>query len=133
MGEEALADQLSVHAFVEAAVTELFAEDMRFAPLLPDDDEPIGVRTLALAQWCGSFAAGFASAIGDLPAAPEEVSEILRDFVSISQLEEAEQADEDTERDLFELVEFAKVGTLLLLATMNSDDDAAAEESGEIH
>ncbi|MDP6375056.1 MAG: UPF0149 family protein [Pseudomonadales bacterium] len=129
VGEDALTDQFAVHAFVEAVMTELFAEDMRFLPLLPDDDETLADRTVALAQWCGSFAAGFAAAVGDLPAAPDEVGEILRDFVAISELEEAKNTNEDTERDLFELVEFAKVGALLLLATMNGDErinDASA-------
>ena len=128
MGEEALSDQMAVHAFVEASVEELFAEDMRFLPLLPDDNEPIALRTQALADWCGSFAAGFAAAVGDLPAAPDEVAEILRDFVAISELD-AEDNDEeqDAERDLIELVEFAKVGTLLMLASMNGEADAGQE------
>ena len=116
VGEDALADWDAVHRFVACAAPDLFAEDLGFVPLLPSDDEPLEARATGLAEWCGSFVSGFVHAAGEPAEADEdEVAEILRDFAAISELDDRPPEDEAAERDLVELIEFARVGALLLI------------------
>lgn len=122
VGEETLSDQRAVLRFVEAAAPDLFAPDMRFQPLLPGDDESLHARAAGLAEWCGSFASGYGAAAGEVPDTGDEVGEILRDFVAISRLEEQPPEDDSGERDLVELIEFARVGALLLVGGRTRGD-----------
>jgi uncharacterized protein YgfB (UPF0149 family) len=133
LGEEALTHQSAVEDFVSAAVGQLQAEDMSFAPLLPDDDVPLPDRLEALGQWCASFLAGFAAGLArrgatSLEDCPEEVREIVRDFSAIAQID-ADPTDrgvEAAETDLVELEEFVKVGALLIMSTLNHEADDPA-------
>src|SRR5262250_795965 len=59
----------------------LLQPDMEFEPLLPADDQPIDVRTAALAQWCQGFLYGLgAGGITDASVLPADTGEIVRDF-----------------------------------------------------
>ena len=64
LGSDALTDAASVDAFVQASLPALFADDLSFQPLLPEDEAPIAVRVQAIAEWCGAFAAGYGAAHG---------------------------------------------------------------------
>lgn len=115
VGEDALTDQQTVEAFVGASISDLRAEDLRFAPLLPADDTPLDGRLEALAQWCSGFLAGLAAGLarrgtGSLAECPDEVREIIRDLAAIAQVEAGGAADDTAEADLAELEEFVKVG-----------------------
>ena len=107
---------------------------MTFAPLLPEDDAPLAVRTEALGQWCGSFLAGLAAGLarrgaGSLEDAPEEVREIVADFAAIAQIdpESAELSADALEGDLVELEEFVKVGVLLVMSAFEHESDDSPE------
>lgn len=133
IGEEALTHQGAVEDFVSAAVDELQAEDMSFAPLLPGDDVPLPDRLEALGQWCASFLAGFAAGLArrgatSLEDCPEEVREIVRDFSAIAQVDAdlAGRGTEAAETDFVELEEFVKVGALLIMSTLNHEADDPA-------
>ena len=58
VGAEAVADAETVEDFAALSLAGLDAEDLSFAPLLPDDDDPIADRVEALGEWCASFLAG---------------------------------------------------------------------------
>ena len=52
----------------------LGGDSMQFAPLLPDDEEPLSGRTSALAHWCEGFLYGLgASGLTSIKALPGEV------------------------------------------------------------
>ena len=122
LGSDALADADSVDEFVRASLDALMAEDLSFAPLLPDDDTPIVVRVQGIAEWCGAFAAGY----GVHPTAEDDQSEeLLRDFIAISGAEPDDEDDESAEAALSELEEYAKVGALLLATGGATPDDDA--------
>lgn len=127
---EGLVDQTSVHAFIDAALAELDADDFTFAPLLPEEDAALGARLEALGDWCASFLTGFAAGLsrrgqGSLDDCPEEVREIIRDLAAIAQID-ADAESESAERDLLELEEFVKVGVLLIRSTLaDANDDPA--------
>ena len=100
----------------EATAAALRQPDMEFELLLPDDDEPIEVRTAALAQWCQGFLYGLgAGAIPDASELPGEVGEMVRDFARSSRAGvDAAQDAESNESAYAELVEFVRVGVQLL-------------------
>ena len=118
LGSDALQDEESLEAFLQASLAALFAEDLSFQPLLPTDDAPLAVRVEAVAEWCGAFAAGYGAcqtAAGDLMEDGQS-DELLADFVAISGAQAEEQDDEEAEAALVELTEYVKVGALLLVS-----------------
>jgi uncharacterized protein len=143
VGADALTDERSVASFVAASLEALEADDLRFAPLLPEDDADLALRVEALGQWCGSFLAGLAAALarrgaGNLDDCPEEVGEIVADFTAISRIDadalsqEAEAGLEGAgldgaEADLLELREFVKVGVLLIMSVLRNEADDSVE------
>ncbi len=136
IGADVLTDEASVTRFIEAAIDDLFAEDMRFMPLLPEDDTPMALRLEALGLWCGGFLAGLGAGFGagsavaqDPQDLPEQAQEIVEDFAAIAEIDvESSGAGsrEQAEAELAELQEFVKVGALLLasLLTYGTDDQA---------
>jgi uncharacterized protein YgfB (UPF0149 family) len=89
---------------------------MEFHPLLPEDEEPIGARTAALAQWCHGFLYGLGSnAIPDAAGIPGEVGEVVRDFTEITHADvDGTDSEEQNENAYAELVEFVRVGVQLV-------------------
>jgi yecA family protein len=94
----------------------LAESDMEFAPLLPEDEQPISTRAAALGQWCQGFLYGLgASALQDATQLPGEVGEIVRDLTEITRVGvDSTDSDESNESAYAELVEFVRVGVQLL-------------------
>lgn len=113
VGTDAVQDTDALLGFAHLAAEELFADDFRFAPLLPDDDEPIDDRVEALAEWCAAFLAGF-SALGT-PDISEGEAEIIEDLTAICGADSGDSDDEEAERSYAEIVEYLKVTVLTLL------------------
>ncbi|HUN74251.1 MAG TPA: UPF0149 family protein [Steroidobacteraceae bacterium] len=91
-------------------------DQMEFAPLLPEDAEPIDTRASALGLWCQGFLYGLgASPITDARELPGEAGEIVRDLSEITRVgvDEADSL-ESNEGAYAELVEFVRVGVQLL-------------------
>jgi len=99
-----------------ATTAALLQPDMEFELLLPADEQPIEVRTAALAQWCQGFLYGLgAGAVPDVSELPGEVGEVVRDFIEISRAGvDSTQDEESNEAAYAELVEFVRVGVQLL-------------------
>lgn len=138
LGIEALTDEQAVTDFVRASILELEASDMRFAPLLPDDDTDLMLRVEALGQWCGSFLAGLAVGLArrgaqSLEDGPAELREIVEDLSAIARIDydalvERDRAgDEEAEVDLLELQEFVKVGVLLIMNVLRNEGDDSTQ------
>ena len=96
---------------------------LRFEPLLPVGDTPLAVRAEALVEWCRGFLGGL-GLTGVLPRdeLSDDAKEILKDFASIagSRLEYAES--EEDENALAEVIEFIRVGVMLLHTELSSMD-----------
>lgn len=94
--------------------TQLGAGDYAFHPLLPDDDQDMGARLTALANWCDGFNAGFAGAwIREDTAMHEETREVLGDFSRIAQVDQEDQApDRENEVNLMEIVEYVRMAAI---------------------
>jgi uncharacterized protein YgfB (UPF0149 family) len=113
---------MDLHGELAGRVMDLYAatavslqdDEFDFAPLLPDDDCDIVLRTAALAAWCQGFLAGYAQASAAEPASlAADSNEILRDLAIIAQAEVDEDAEEEeSENSYAELVEYIRVAAL---------------------
>ena len=105
---------------------------LEFAPLLPDDDEPLAGRTSALALWCQGFLYGLGT--GRLNSIAELPGEVVHDFTEISRAvpgeEEATEADEHA---YAELVEFVRVGVQLIYDELQPYRAAPHSAAASIH
>jgi uncharacterized protein YgfB (UPF0149 family) len=99
-------------------VKQLADEDMGFELWLPDDDELLEDRTIALARWCSGFLAGLASG-GQFEVLSGEAREAIDDLQQIARAELTvpEGEDQDSEEDevaFTEIVEYVRVVTLMM-------------------
>ncbi len=114
---------------------ELGGDSMQFAPLLPDDDEPLHGRTSALAHWCEGFLYGLgASGLTSLEALPGEVGEIVRDMTEISRAStESDEVTETDEQAYAELVEYIRVGVQLIYDELEPLRSTPLPPSSQVH
>lgn len=114
----------------KSTVEQLADEDMGFTLWLPDDEEPLERRTVALAQWCSGFLAGLGSA-GPLESLSEEAREAIADLQEIARAElgpqeDGEPASEDDEVAYAEIVEYVRIVALMMR------EDFRGPKSGEV-
>ena len=91
--------------------------DLVFQLLLPDEDEPLTGRVDAMKRW--SLGYGFGLAIGGLkdPAdLPDDSAEIVRDIAQFARTSIEDEESEENEVAYTELVEFLRIGVLLVHA-----------------
>ena len=95
--------------------------ELGFEPLLPGDDVALARRAEALVEWCRGFLGGVGLAgIGSKrEALSAEAREIVEDFGTIA-ASNFDYADEDEdETALSEVLEFVRVGVLLLYSELD--------------
>lgn len=91
--------------------------ELGFEPLLPDESRPLDERADALVEWCRGFLGGFGLSSGDRPAQlSEEATELLRDLATIAGSSLSFEDAEEDERALVEVLEFVRVGAMMLHA-----------------
>ena len=134
-GTDALSDEQAVSEFVSACLDELYSSDMSFAPLIPDDSEVLATRLTGLSEWCAGFLSGFGAAFGSagedaagLNALHVDVQEILRDFASISSIDEEVEGDEQDEGAFMEIFEYVRVAAVLTMTLMADQGDDELED-----
>jgi uncharacterized protein YgfB (UPF0149 family) len=103
--------------------------DFAFAPLLPADAASLDARVGSLAEWTQGFLYGLVEAGTDWADAPEAVREIITDFAEIARLRAGGLVDEDDEQSYAELVEYVRMGTLLMHAEGAQARKVAAERA----
>ena len=107
--------QEMIHLF-QMTQKQLASGSFDFAMLLPDDDDNLGSRTAALGDWCRGFLYGLGlSGIGDIDRLPDDLPELLQDMEKISHADDyAAQDNEEDEHAFTELVEYVRVGVMML-------------------
>ncbi len=87
-------------------------------PLLPDEEAALPERLAAMSEWCEGFLFGVNVGIGiaKVLIPLEAITEILEDFASIKDIIIEEECSEENEKAYLELVEFVRVGALLVHA-----------------
>jgi uncharacterized protein len=105
-----------------------------FEPLLPGDGEPLVERADALVQWCRGFLGGLGLSGADAGSGlSEDGAEILRDFGTIAASHfEYDDAEED-ESALVEVLEFIRVGVLLLHSELVPTPQKPLETDRRLH
>jgi len=107
------------------------SDDFGFELLLPDDDEPLIVRTDALGGWCRGFLSGFGTTRG-AAATSNESQEFLGDLYRISQVDPQDADGEVGEHAFQEIVEYARMGAILLREE-NRQVTADVFDHGSLH
>lgn len=100
---------------------ELLQENsLDFYPLLPDDED-ITVQISGISDWANGFVWGLTQAgITDYNEYVPEVGEFVKDMLKMSALESYELANDNSdEAALVEMIEFIRIGVLLLSEEMN--------------
>ena len=113
----------------------LAGPEMEFELLLPADEQPIGARTEALAQWCQGFLYGLGtSVVQDESGLPGDIGEIVRDLTEITHVAvDSGQTAESNESAYAELVEFVRVGVQLVFDELGPLRDQPAPPDVPLH
>jgi uncharacterized protein YgfB (UPF0149 family) len=111
-------------------VRALRGDEMEFELLLPDDDNALEDRAVALSQWCQGFLYGFGSGDPvDARELPPDVDEVLRDLTHIGRATvESRDGSEEEEQAYAQIVEYVRVGVQLIHDELI---DAREREAGE--
>ena len=123
--------QETVDKLVDQTRESLGRIDLGFALLLPEDNRPLGERATAFGRWCRGFLSGFGlSGIADLRVLSEDARGFLKDLERFGSLAIPDNEDEDDERAFTELIEFTRMGVLVLRDDVFDIQDAPDAYSG---
>jgi yecA family protein len=95
-----------------------------FHLLLPENEESVEDQVFALSEWCQGFLLGLnLGGIKELDKLPEEGAEIAKDFLEIARAGSAYdiQESEEDEQSFEELMEYVRVGALLISEILNPE------------
>jgi uncharacterized protein YgfB (UPF0149 family) len=120
------ADQLSV--LLNATIVQLNGGEFDLRLLLPDDEDPLAERSVALGLWCQGFVMGLsAGGVSEETELSKDSRELLLDFSSIASGLNDDQdpgqndGDEEEEEVAYaELEEYVRVGVLLIREELKS-------------
>ncbi len=101
--------------------------------LLPDDQAPINDRGTALINWVQGFMLGFGLHQQDLTKCSDDVKEALEDFADISRMEEPMDADEESEKALFEVMEYVKISAILCFSELGQSLLDDQQDTPSVH
>jgi uncharacterized protein len=113
-------------ALNDAALRRLYTEcraqledpELGFEPLLPGHEAPVEHRAEALVEWCRGFLGGVGLSGAQPRALSVDATEVLSDIGRIAGSQFAYEDVEEDETALSEVLEFVRVGVLLLHAEM---------------
>ena len=108
--------QMVFEELLNASRTQLADEDMSFSLWLPNEEEMLEERTMALSQWCSGFLAGIGSSGDDtLKTLSEDANEALKDLQQISTADVSDTAESEEDEVAFaEIVEYIRIVTLMI-------------------
>ncbi len=114
-------DVATIERVFSATAAAFGDQGMGFAPLLPDDEQPLTGRANALALWCTGFLYGLGDGrIADLDGLSGHVGEIVRDFTEIARASgDDADGDEANEQAYAELVEFIRVAAQVVFEELH--------------
>lgn len=104
-------------------------DDFAFSLLLAHDRAAKAVRIRSLGEWCRGFLTGFGLAgVTDLAELSDDSRGFLKDLAQIARVDESSGAGEEGEQALAELIEYVRIGALMLRDETRFDDrDRPAE------
>lgn len=108
--------KMSLRELLDSSRLQLADEEMGLSLWLPDDNEILEERTMALSQWCSGFLAGLGSSEDDsLKSMSEDANEALADLrqIATADVTDTTQSEQD-ENAYAEIVEYIRVVILLI-------------------
>jgi uncharacterized protein YgfB (UPF0149 family) len=116
--------KMSLEELLNSSREQLADEDMQLSLWLPDDDETLEDRTMALSQWCAGFLAALGSGEDDASKAmSEDANEALKDLQKISTADVSDTSEsEDDENAFTEIVEYIRVVILMIREDLRGPD-----------
>jgi len=112
---------------------QLLEPEFALSLMLPDDQAPINDRGAALINWVQGFMLGFGLHQQDLMQCSDDVKEALEDFSDISRMEEPMDADEESEKALFEVEEYVKISAILCFSELGQSLLDDQPDSPSVH
>ncbi|NKB65387.1 MAG: UPF0149 family protein [Gammaproteobacteria bacterium] len=112
---------LILEGLFNLALRDLSAEGFSFNLLLPHEDSPIVERTEEMSNWAQGFLQGFCHDGEAIIHHSKTINEIITDIITIGNIEPDvyDQADPESEKDLFEIHEYLKVSIQLIYDEIN--------------
>ena len=101
--------------------------ELSFDLLLPDDEAPMTDRALALVDWCRGFLGGLGMSGVDLKdSLSKDANEVLTDLARIASTRfDEESGGEEDEEAYTEVVEYVRVGVMLLHTEFSRPPDGS--------
>jgi uncharacterized protein YgfB (UPF0149 family) len=113
---------------------EILSEEISFDLLLPEDAAAISERASALAEWCAGFVSGLGiGGMAEKEKMNPDCDEFVKDIVSISRMETEMDDSEESEAALFEIIEYIRVGTIMLHQEWHQIDINSDERPEVLH
>lgn len=109
---------------LNATRVQLADEELGLSLWLPDDDETLEDRTMALSQWCSGFLASLGGG-GDerLNALSDDAGEALKDLQQISTADVIDTTESEEEESAFvEIVEYIRIVVMLIREELRGPD-----------
>ena len=116
--------KMSLEELLNASREQLADEDMGMSMWLPDDDEILEERTMALSYWCNGFLAGLGSS-GDntLNSLSDDANEALKDIQKISTADVSDTNESEEDENAFaEIVEYIRIVILMIREDLRGPD-----------
>lgn len=99
----------------ESTREQLISANFEFEPLLPDDDETLEQRGIALGEWCTGFLYGLTLAgTVSFERLPKDSQEVVEDLTKFAAIRATNSEGEEEEAAFLELVEYIRVGVMLI-------------------
>lgn len=99
----------------EKTLADLNDGSLSFQLILPDDEADLEDQVMALGDWCRGFMFGLShGGIQELNKLPGDASEVVADFLEISQIGVDGMDREEAEEQLVELTEYVRMGVVLI-------------------
>jgi hypothetical protein len=113
-GGEAACDEL-LRDLYHATQGALSGDGLEFRPLLPDDGQPLGARSAALAAWCSGFLYGLVrGGLWHDAELADDSREFIDDLSELTGIDGIDDESDEEEAAFHELVEYVRVGVMLL-------------------
>lgn len=100
---------------------------------LPDDAAPINDRGQALIHWVEGFMLGFGLHQADLTKCSDDVKEALDDFAEIVRMDAEMPEDDESERALFEVIEYVRISSMLCFNELGQSVATQQDNATKLH
>ena len=116
--------RISLEELLNSSRLQLADEDMSLTLWLPNDDETLEDRTMALSQWCSGFLASLGSSGDDiLSAMSDDANDAMKDLqqISAADVTDTDESEED-ENAFVEIVEYIRVVVMMIREDLRGPD-----------